>query len=178
MNWKRNLKSKNIWELKLNKHMAGENVQLKRHPIYGQIFVSCDGKIVRIQGERVLPKLRHPKPNTPLLTICYNGVDLSLPKIVLEAWNGLAPDDGKRYFAKSNLEDKTIIMLSELEWSIAANTEGYRSKACKLTVEDDLECFTLYKNGIKTQKELALKYNVSDMSINRAIKRAQKLTTN
>lgn len=148
----------------------------KRHPYRENVSVCVKGECIKYFGEIVLPKIRYPRPHIKLMTVCIEGTDYSLPKIVAETFLEKPKKDVK-HFAKCIDGDFSNTHPDNIEWVTRVITEETALKSAikksALLPWQANDCYEKYNKGTHTLSELGKLYGVSDMTIHRAIKRVK-----
>jgi len=155
------------------------------HPLITGLTCHKNGKKFKYNGKivraiKVIQKRKSGK-EIPTWKVFFNKTSYSPYKLTLEAWWGLHPNDGKLYYARVKDGDKDNLSYKNLHWTGDLNTKYDPTSAdqqtSKLDFNQTRDIFLKYKDPSKktSLKSLGEEYDVSDMTIHRAIKRYKKL---
>lgn len=148
---------------------------MKAHPTIPQLRISRDGETFTYFGKKL--KVRTSKgKNHPLQVVTIDRTVRSAAKLILETYKPLRVN-GKRKYARYKDGNKRNVHPDNLYWS-TNNQENrsykkYSESRAKLTPKQTELVWHLRKQN-NPLSLIANAFNVSDMTIHRAIKRYEK----
>ena len=155
----------------------------KRHPVFKELKISEDGTIIKENNIPLKTVEYLNKGKYPMMLVYLYDTYFSLSKLVMETYNGY-PTDNKRYFTKHKDKNPLNTHPENLYWSnsvvVLDKDEALERalKNSKLSKDECFYCYAMFLSKNKTLKDLSKKFNVSDMSIYRAVKRIEKYLNN
>lgn len=148
----------------------------KRHPRFEDLEIKADGSEIKLMG-KTLNILDHKGKNGILMKkVYFNRSQYSAPKLILETYGGPIPEG--RHYALTRDGNYANLHPDNLYWSKTHKINKERKfendlKNSKLTKDQTYSAFVSHQKGIPLSK-IAENYNVSDMTIHRAIKRLKR----
>jgi hypothetical protein len=156
MSWKKHPTIKNLWCHKSGKKFQILNVVYKAIPVS---HIKKEGRTVESYN------------------VGFKGTTYSPYKLTLEAWLGVAPNDGKRWYSRTKDGDRNNINYTNLYWSTSLFKKYSLNNAGQvlstLSLEDLQKIYKAKEKGA-TLKDLGTEYNVSPTSIARGLRRYKK----
>jgi hypothetical protein len=153
-------------------------VDYKKHPEYRDLRISSDGSILEWQGRNLEIKDRLQQNGKLFKMVRFNGSQYSVPKLILETWGDPKPDDG-RYYALHKDGNEENIHPNNLYWSKSHQIKPDRKfknslNLSKLSVDQTYEAYRRHEVKGEPYPKIAKDYNVSDMSVYRAVQRLKQ----
>ena len=148
----------------------------KRHPKFEALEIKADGSELKYKGKSLNIKNSEGKTGRILKKVYFNRSHYSVPKLILETYTGLMP--AGRYYATYKDGNINNLHPDNLYWSkkhIIPKERKFENdlKLSKLTKDQTYSALVSHSKGIPISK-IAENYNVSDMTIHRAIKRLKR----
>jgi len=148
----------------------------KRHPKYEGLQIKADGSQLKYKGKLLNVKDSKGKTGRILKKVYFNRSQYSVPKLILETYTGLMPEG--RYYATYKDGNIDNLHPDNLYWNkshIISKERKFENdlKLSKLTKDQTYSALVSHSKGIPISK-IAEKYNVSDMTVYRAIQRLKR----
>lgn len=151
--------------------------QWKRHPKFRDLQIKADGSEMKSNGKLLTIKDHEGKTGKILKLVYFNYSQYSVPKLILETYGDPMPK-GRHYatYKDGNIEN---LHPSNLYWSKTHKISKERKfendlKLSKLTKDQTYAALVSHESkGIPLSK-IARNYNVSDMTVYRAVQRLKR----
>ncbi len=153
-----------------------EELRWKKHPRFRDLRISEDGG--RFVIDTTPLKIRsHKTKRGSLQVVMINRTYYSAAKLVLETW-AKAPNDNRRYYACYKDGNKKNLHPDNLYWGLQNMDKKdlfeRNLKLSKLSKDQTYEAFHRHNFNGESLASIAKDFQVSDMTVHRAIKRLQK----
>jgi hypothetical protein len=155
----------------------------KNHPVFKEIKISNCGTKVKQHNIPLEVKEVFPKPNNPLMVVYMQETYFSLQKLVLETYKGYPKEKGRHYACPidknhKNTNPENLKWVKSLQSQYSPDEKLKKSIInSKINEKESYRCHRLFKQKKASLSQLAKEYNVSDMTIHRAVKRIEKYLT-
>lgn len=153
-----------------------EAVKWKKHPRFTDLRINERGSRFAL-GKKSLKIRQHKTKKGSLSVVMINRTYYSAAKLVLETWK-TRPDDNKRYYACYKDGNKNNLHPDNLFWSsqnVAQKDLFERNlKLSKLSKDQTYEAYHRHSYNGESLASIASDFQVSDMTVHRAIKRLKK----
>ncbi|TRO63985.1 helix-turn-helix domain-containing protein [Christiangramia sabulilitoris] len=150
--------------------------QWKSHPRFEKLQIKEDGSELKFDGKSLNIRDHRGKTGKTLKIVYFNRSQYSVPKLILETYKGLSPEG--RYYATYKDGNIENLHPDNLYWSKTHKISKERKfendlKLSKLTKDQTYSALVSNSKGIPISK-IAKNYNVSDMTVYRAIQRLKR----
>ena len=156
-----------------------EAVKWKKHPRFKELRILEDGSRFA-WNEKPLKIRTHKTKSGSLQVVMINRTYYSAAKLVLETW-GKPPKDNRRYYACYKDDNNTNLHPDNLYWGLQNQNKKAlferHLKRSKLSKDQTYEAFHRHSFNGESLASIAKDFQVSDMTIHRAIKRLKRKVT-